>query len=325
MVVRLGTVNDGASYSGEVRARYETPLGFQVGGKISARLVQVGDLVKAGQVLARIDPQDLQLGVQAMRAQLAAAKADFDKAKSDLDRYAHLLERKFISPAEFDQRRLLFDAARSRYDQARAQFNINTNQASYSELKADKDGVVTGVDAQAGQVVAPGQPIIRVARLDEKEVRVSVPESRIDELKQAGNLAITLWAEPGKQYQGKLRELAPDADPATRTYAARVSVLNPDDAVRLGMTANVIIARADAVQGVRLPLSAIFQRGQQAMVWVVDDQSLKVKAQPVTVGKYIDNDIMVTGGLANGVRVVTAGATLLFENQPVKLLQEERS
>ncbi|WP_171013690.1 efflux RND transporter periplasmic adaptor subunit [Chitinivorax sp. B] len=325
MVVRVGAVNEGASYSGEVRARYETPLGFRVGGKISSRLVQVGDMVTAGQVLARLDPQDLQLGVQAMRAQLAAAKADFDKARSDLDRYAHLLERKFISPAEFDQRRLLFEAARSRYDQAHAQFNINTNQAGYSELTADKDGVVTGVDAQAGQVVAPGQSVIRVARLDEKEVRVSVPESRVDELKQADKLTITLWADPTKQYEGKLRELAPDADPTTRTYAARVSLLNPDESVRLGMTANVMVARAGSVQAVRLPLSAVFQRSKQPMVWVIDEKTMKVKAQPITIGKYIDNDITVTAGLQNGVRVVTAGVTLLFENQPVKLLQEERS
>ncbi len=324
-VVRVAPISEGASYSGEIRARYETPLGFRVAGKISARLVQVGDLVKAGQALARLDPQDLQLGVQAMRAQLDAAKADYEKAKSDLDRYAHLLDRKFISAAEFDQRRLSYDAARSRYEQAAAQYNLNANQASYSVLTADRDGVVTAVDAQLGQVVAAGQPVVRVARLDEKEVLVNVPESRVAELRDAKTLKISLWADPGKIYDGRLRELAPDSDPATRTYAARVSLLNADDSVRLGMTASVAVDQAVLATGVRLPLSAVFQRGAQALVWSIDEKTQRVRALPVKLGKYIGNDVTVLEGLRDGTRVVTAGATMLYDNQPVKVLQEVKS
>ncbi len=318
--VKLQPLASESSYSGEVRARYETRLAFRVGGKITARLVEVGQEVKAGQLLARLDPQDLQLSVMAKRAQRDAAKADFEKAKADLDRYAHLLERKFISPAEFDQRRLAFEAARSRYEQAEAQLSFDSNQAAYSALVADHNGVVTGVDAEVGQVVAPGQSVVRVARLDEKEVLVSVPESRVEELRGVQNLKVVLWANPGRIYSGRLREIAPDADRMTRTYAAKVSMLDADATVRLGMTANVLLGEVGKVSATRLPMSALIQRGKQPQVWVVDAKTSKVHAIPVKVGDYIENDVMVLSGLQEGARVVTAGAALLFEGQKVKLM-----
>lgn len=322
--VRLQPLASESSYSGEVRARYETRLAFRVGGKITSRLVEVGQEVKAGQLLARLDPQDLQLSVMAKRAQRDAAKADFEKAKADLDRYAHLLERKFISPAEFDQRRLAFEAARSRFEQAEAQLSFDSNQAAYSSLVADHNGVVTGVDAEVGQVVAPGQSVVRVARLDEKEVLVSVPESRVEELRGVLNPKVVLWANPGKIYTGRLREIAPDADRMTRTYAAKISMIDADASVRLGMTANVLLGEVGKISATRLPMSALIQRGKQAQVWMVDANSGKVHAVPVKVGDYIENDVMVLSGLQEGAQVVTAGASLLFEGQKVKLMDGAR-
>lgn len=319
-VVRLQLMASESSYSGEVRARYETRLAFRVGGKITGRYVEVGQEVKAGQALARLDPQDLQLSVMAKRAQRDAAKADFDKAKADLDRYAHLLERKFISPAEFDQRRLAYEAARSRFEQAEAQLSFDANQAAYSTLVADHAGVVTSVDAEVGQVVAPGQSVVRVARLDEKEVLVNVPESRVEELRAVEHPKVVLWANPGKIYSGRLREIAPDADRLTRTYAAKVSIIDADDSVRLGMTANVLLGEVGRASGARLPLTALIQRGKQPQVWVVDPKTGKVHARPVKVGDYIDNDVMILAGLQDGARVVTAGASLLFEGQQVKVM-----
>lgn len=319
-VVRLQLMASESSYSGEVRARYETRLAFRVGGKVTGRYVEVGQEVKAGQALARLDPQDLQLSVMAKRAQRDAAKADFDKAKADLDRYAHLLERKFISPAEFDQRRLAYEAARSRFEQAEAQLSFDANQAAYSSLVADHAGVVTSVDAEVGQVVAPGQSVVRVARLDEKDVLVNVPESRVEELRAVEHPKVVLWANPGKIYSGRLREIAPDADRLTRTYAAKVSIVDADDSVRLGMTANVLLGEVGRASGARLPLTALIQRGKQPQVWVVDPKTGKVHARPVKVGDYIDNDVMILAGLQDGARVVTAGASLLFEGQQVKVM-----
>lgn len=319
-LVRLQAMASESSYSGEVRARYETRLAFRVGGKITGRYVEVGQEVKSGQALARLDPQDLQLSVMAKRAQRDAAKADFEKAKADLDRYAHLLERKFISPAEFDQRRLAYEAARSRFEQAEAQLSFDANQAAYSSLVADHAGVVTSVDAEVGQVVAPGQSVVRVARLDEKEVLVNVPESRVEELRAVEQPKVVLWANPGKVYRGRLREIAPDADRLTRTYAAKISIIDADNLVRLGMTANVLLGEVGKSSAARLPLSALIQRGKQPQVWVVDPKSGKVRTLAVKVGDYIDNDVMILSGLQNGMRVVTAGATLLFEGQQVKLM-----
>src|SRR5574343_160169 len=206
----------GASiYTGEIRARHEVELAFRVSGKMAARLVDTGAEIKAGQPLARLDPNDLQLAASAARAQLQAAESDLTTARAEHERYAGLLAKKFVSQAAFDAKDNALNSALARQEQARAQNQITGNQAAYGTLVSEYPAVVTAVLADAGQVVG------------------AVPENRLAELRQARNIMISLWADPRMSVRGELRELAPAADPATRTYAARIRLLNPAKCPRL--------------------------------------------------------------------------------------------
>lgn len=301
--------------TGEVRARHEADLAFRVGGKIVARLVDAGAEVKAGTALARLDPADLQLAQQSARAQLAAAESDAATSKADRERYADLLVRKFVSQAAFDSKDNAAKAAQARLDQARAQAAVSGNQLGYGTLVADQAGVITSVLAEPGQVVSAGQAVMRLARLEEKEVAVVVPENRVADLKAAKEINIDLWALPDLRLKGELRELSPAADATTRTYAARIRILKPPAEVQLGMTARVTIGGAVTDTPFVVPLSAVIDRGQGAMVWIVVDN--KVRAQPVTVRQFRDDGAVLSGGLKGGELVVVAGANRLAADQPV--------
>lgn len=316
--VRGGMVSGDVLYSGEVRARKESRLGFRIGGKITGRFVEVGDRVKAGQTLLQLDGQDAQLNVSALQAQLSAAQVNASQAKLDFDRSKQLQAQNFVSQAEVDRRQTAWQAANAQLNQAQAQMKLAGNQASYTTLVADRAGVISSIDAEVGQVVSAGQPIVRLAGDGEKEVVISIPESRVDELRKADKLAISLWAMPEQQYQGKLRELAPDTDPITRTYAARVQITNADDHVRLGMTASVA-ALTGSQKAVRLPLTAIFDQTGKPQVWVVDPKTSTVNLIPVKLAGIQDNRVVVTGGLGEGQQVVTAGVHLLHAGQKVRL------
>lgn len=226
-------------FSGDVRPRVESRLGFRVPGKIIARLVDVGATVRKGQVLARLDPTDLALAQQSAQAQLQAAKTDRDLAASDLKRFSELFAKGFISAAEQQRHQANYDAAQARYDQAVAGYRNQSNQAAYATLEADADGVVTSVDAEVGQVVSAGQPVVRVAQTAEKEVVVGIPEDQVDALRKSPDVRVKLWADPSRSLPGKVREIAPAADPATRTYTVKITVPNPPPDLKLGMTAVV--------------------------------------------------------------------------------------
>ncbi|MFZ1899992.1 MAG: efflux RND transporter periplasmic adaptor subunit, partial [Azonexus sp.] len=204
-------------YTGEIRARHEVDLAFRVGGKIAARLVDSGMMVKAGQPLARLDPADLQLSRQAAQAQVAAAESEFTTAGAERARYADLVAKRFVSQAAFDAKENAFRSAQARLEQARAQSRISGNQAEYGTLVAEHEGVITAVLADAGQVISAGQPVFRLARPEEKEVAIAIPEGRLAELKAARQIAVSLWAQPELVMAGEIRELAAAADPATRT------------------------------------------------------------------------------------------------------------
>lgn len=306
------------SYAGEVRARHEADLAFRVGGKLVARAVDVGATVRPGTVLARLDPADLQLNVAAVRAQVSAAESDLALAKSELDRYTALAREKFVSTAMLDAKATAHQAAAARLEQARAQLAVSGNQAGYGTLVSDRAGVVTAVLAEAGQVVAAGQAIVRVARPDEKEVLIYVPEGRLAALKTAPDLAIRFWAQPDLTLRGRLRELAPAADPATRTYAARIQLLDADPAVQLGMTAQVALAAGPATAGVLVPLPAVIERGEGPEVWL----ALQGKAvrRPVKVAAYREDGVVLATGVAVGEPVVAVGAHKLVAGQAVQAL-----
>ncbi len=320
-VVHIESLASQATYSGEVRARYETPLAFRVAGKLAARQVEVGSLVRKGQVLARLDEADLSLQAQASEAGKVAAQAQLTRAKSDYERFKVLRERNLVSEFDFKNAQTQFEVAQSQYEQAQAQARVGGNQAGYAVLVADANGVVTALQAEIGQVVAAGQPVVTLARSGEREIEISVPESRVDELRKASSIDIRLWAKPDKLYPGVVREIAPDTDPVTRTYSTRISVQKADTDLKLGMTATVTLHGVGST-GVRLPLTAIYQPEATAQVWVVDADGV-VNLRAVTLGEFIDNDITVLSGLNEGERVVTAGVNRLIPAQRVRVLEDK--
>lgn len=305
-------------YSGEIRARYETDVGFRVGGKIVSRAVDAGARVKQGQVLARLDPADAQLAAHAAQAQLASAESDFAFAKAERDRYSDLLAKKFISQSAFDAKETAFAAARARVDQARSQAAITGNQASYTTLVADADGVVVSVAAEPGQVVSAGQPVLRLARDGEKEVVLNAPEGRLPRFRVGNEVSISLWSDPAQPFRGRVREIAGGADPVTRTYAVRVTAVDPPKSAQLGMTANVAFASAADAATVVLPLSALAGDRTQPAVWIVDPATSQVRSRPVTVGEYREDGVAITQGLNAGDLVVTAGVHKLRAGQVVR-------
>jgi RND family efflux transporter MFP subunit len=310
-----------ASYSGDVKARYETPLAFRVAGKIIERKVEVGSQVKVGQALAQLDTQDFNLSSQSSEAQLAAARGDFELAKADLDRYRELLSKRFISEAEYQKRETNYNSAKSRLEQVQAQLRQSQNQVRYTTLAATHDGIITSLDAESGQVVSAGQVVMRLARPEEKEVVVAVPENRLDELRLSPDIRVSLWAQPDKPYQGKLREISPGADPVTRTYLAKISITNVDDKVKLGMTASVYLQGASSKTVFALPLTALYQiQGKQPAIWIVEGAANTVRLVPVKLGEYRGNTVTVLEGLSNGQLVVTAGVHKLFAGQKVRPL-----
>jgi multidrug efflux system membrane fusion protein len=314
---------DGANvYSGEVRARYENDLAFRVGGKAVARYVDVGATVTKGQPLARLDPQDAKLNVDAARSALAAAEADHALAKAEVERYRDLYAKKFVSQAVLDARETTFNTTKAKLEQARAQALVAANQSSYTTLAAEADGVITAVGLEPGQVVSPGQTVLRFARPDEKEVVINVPESRLAELRDAKRIQVAVLAAPDKPAAGRIREIAPNADAATRTFAVRVSVLDPDPAIRLGMTANVALGEARSEPVIRLPLSALTQVEARPAVWVVDPQTSRVNLRPVEIGAYREDGVTVTTGLRPGEVVVTAGVHKLLAGETVRVVSE---
>ena len=310
----------GARYSGEVVARYESQLGFRTPGRIAARLVEVGSAVKRGQPLMRLSPEQEVLHVVAAGADVDAAKSRVAQARVDLQRTEALLARQFASRAELDQQKLVLDQAEAQLRAALAQREVSENQRGYTVLTADRDGVVTAIAAEAGQVVAAGQPVVTVAADGEREVAISIPESRIDELRQARSLQVAAWAHPGRTWTGALRELAPGTDSVTRTYSARISIRNPDpQQLRLGMTASVLVSDVEGPSAIRLPLTAIVDREGQRQVWVVDPKTSRVALRQIALGSPQDDSVLVVSGLSGGETVVTAGVHMLQSGQLVKL------
>ncbi|MFZ3323529.1 MAG: efflux RND transporter periplasmic adaptor subunit [Usitatibacter sp.] len=308
-------------YSGELRARYETDLGFRIPGKIVARLVDAGARVTKGQVLARLDPEDAKLAAQGASAQLASAEADFTLAKSELARYQDLLAKKFISQSAFDAKQNAFAAAQAKVEQVRTQAAITSNQANYTNLAADADGVIVSVTGEPGQVVAAGQPVLKLAHAGEKEVVVNAPEGQLARFKTGQDVAIQLWADPAKPFHGRIREIAGGADPVTRTYAVRVSAIDPPSQAQLGMTANVVFNPSADSGIVLLPLSALAGNDQKPAVWVIDPATSRVKLRAVNVGQYREDGVTIISGLNAGDVVVTAGVHKLRDGEPVRFAE----
>ncbi len=317
LTLATGAVGSTTEFSGDVRPRYESRLGFRVGGKISARKVDVGTVVKRGQVLMQLDPQDLRLGQAQAQANLRAAQTNYELARADLKRYQDLRSQNFVSQAVLDQKTAAAHSALATVEAARAALREQANQTGYATLESDADGVVTGIDAEVGQVVQAGTPVVRVARTDEKEVVIGVPEDQVDELRDVSDVKVKLWADPNQSIPGKIREIAPVADPATRTYTVKVSI-PPRDDIRLGMTAVVQLAHAKGGAALKVPLSALYHDKGVTSVWVIENGA--VRLVPVQVGGVSGNDVLLAGGVKPGQTIVTAGVNLLKPGQKVKVL-----
>ena len=317
------TAGERLEFSGDVRPRYESQLGFRVGGKIVERKVDVGATVKRGDVLMRLDPQDLRLAESQARATLRAAETERDLARADYKRHVDLRAQNFVSQAVLDTKQSALKAAQANVDAARAGLRGQSNQSNYTNLAADADGVVTAIEAEVGQVVQPGSPVVRVARTVEKEVVIGIPEDKVGQLRAAGDVSVRLWANEAVAFPGKIREVSPVADPATRTYTVKVALPKSAD-VRLGMTATVELATGgNGPAGLRLPLTALVQHKGASSVWIVENGA--VKLVPVQVVGQVRNDVLVTGQIAAGQNVVTAGVNLLKNGQKVRILTADIS
>lgn len=310
-----------AEFPGDVRARAESKLGFRVGGKVIARKVNIGDTVKRGQVLMQLDPQDLRLAQAQANAGLQAARSNAELASAELKRYQDLRDKNFVSQAVLDGKITAERAARATYDQAAAAFKGQSNQAGYAVLVADVAGVVTGVDAEVGQVVAAGTPVVHVAQTADKEIVIAIPENQVDTLRRVSNVQVRIWANPKDLIPGKLRELSPIADPATRTYAAKIAIPNASDEVRLGMTAYVRFVTKTPTAAIRVPLTAVFPNQGGTAVWIVENGA--VRLAPVQVAGPSADTIMIAAGLAPGQTVVTAGVNSLKPGQKVSILGDD--
>lgn len=321
LTVGVGALQSSLEYSGEVRARVESRLGFRVAGKIVQRQAELGQHVRAGQVLAQLDPRDYQLATDAARAQLASATTQRDLAAADYKRYQALKDQSFISGAELERRDATLKAAQATLDQARAQLSSQGNQAAYTTLVADVSGVVTGIDAEPGQVVAVGAPVVRIAQDGPRDVVFAVPEDKVAQIAQGSEVAVRGWSG-GAPLAGRVREVAASADPATRTYQVKVAIEGAE-APALGATVYVTpkaLSHA-GIAAIKLPTSALRQQGQDTAVWVYDAASGTVKSQLVQIATADGNEAVVAAGLTPGMQVVATGVHVLSPGQKVTVYQ----
>jgi len=315
LVITVHKVSDGyeRTFTGVVRARHESDQGFRTGGKVVARLVEVGQSVVAGQALARLDPADYELGLRAAEDQLQAARVDAEQAASDEARFRRLLADHSVSVADHERQKAHSDAAAARQAQASRQLELARNRTKYATLVAEFDGVITSVRFEVGQVVAEGQPIVSIAKPSELEVVTDLPEELAGNAR-ALSASASLWDAPELTLPLKLRELSPAASAQTRTFRARFSILDKSptarQALHLGITANLHLAARNGELAAVLPATAIWKTDGKSMVWQVENAGSKIVAQPVEVIRYTDEAVLVRG-VADGARVVSAGVQKL--------------
>jgi len=319
LVTRPGAAATAVSaFAGEVRAREESPLSFRVGGKLIERKVDVGAHVAAGQVLAVLDAGDLEAQARAAQAQLAAAEADYGRARADQVRYAQLAKDQLVSRSTMDAQDAAAKAALGQVNAARANLDVARNQSAYTHLRAPSAGVIASRSAEAGQVVAAGQQVFALAADGVREVAFAVPEGAIATFKPGQAVRVELWSQPGKRWPARVREVAPAADPASRTYAARVSVDAPAGTLELGQSARIYLPGA-ATAGLSVPLSALQRTAAGgSAVFVADPRSGTVKLKPIHTGPYGAQSVPVLSGLGAQDWVVAAGGHLLRDGQKVQ-------
>lgn len=311
-----------SAYAGEVRARHEPALAFRVGGKISRRLVEVGERVQKDQPLAELEPQDLGLQVDASRAQWDAARSEQTLAEAEFARQQALRARGLNSASAFDAAQAQLQAAASRVQAARAQLDVSRNQAGYAVLRAPAEGVISQRMAEAGQVVAAGQAVFLLAEEGEREVVIALPEQIVSSISLGQPVQVQLWSQRERALSGRIRELAPAADAASRTYAARVSITDTTESVELGQSARVYFAE-NGGETLRLPLAAVSATEGHAWVLKVDPTSRRVQRTAVSLGAFGETSVPILQGLTADDWVVAGGIHLLRDGQEIRPVDRE--
>lgn len=346
-----------ASLPAQIEARYATPLSFRVAGKIIDRSVRLGDAVKAGQVVARLDPADLSKNAASARAQLDAAQHQLDYATQTVTRDRAQARENLIAPAQLEQSENAYSSALAQRNQATQQAALASDQLGYGNLKADRDGVITAEQADTGQNVSAGQPVYQLAWTGDVDVIVDVPEVALSAFRIGQTASVSLPAVPGKTWQARVREIAPAADPMSRTYRAKLSLLSPGPDVKLGMTANVAFAQPFATSAmsapvasasapaaasgasgasatstastaatavaegppITLPSTALFHEGNQPAVWVVKPDDTLVLRR-VKIARYGERTVTVAGGIQPGERIVWQGVHTVTAGEKVRVI-----
>lgn len=318
MTVGAAHSSTAASYTGEVKSRYESPLGFRIAGKIIERRVNVGEVVHKGQVLARLDASDNQLNAQAAQAELAAAEANLSLAQAELVRRQQLLQKQFISKSALDSYETQVRTAQARVQQAQAQAQVSRHQTGYTQLVSDRDGVVGMIAAEPGQVVSAGQAIARIYDLNALEVAIAIPEALISQLHQGDTAKVTL---ADAEYRGRIREIAPAANSQTHAFDVRIQVTDADPRMKLGMTAYAQLhaTNSSAVSTLTIPSTALTQAKGQPAVWVIDDKQ-QAHLRPVSTGSLSEEGIAIVAGLQSGERIATIGVHTLVEGMQVEAI-----
>lgn len=322
-VVEVKAPQQGASltYSGAVRARTEIPMGFRVDGKVTQRLVDVGQRVKAGDVLAKLDSTDYELSVRQAEAELASAEKQVEISQLALKRAQTLQQQNVTSQSQLEQAQLSSQQAIASRDAAASSLDQARNRVTYSVLNADVPGLVTAVSAEAGQVLAAGTPVLTIAEDGEKEAVIAVPEGDIAQFEPGKTVKASFWFDQKLVVDGKVREVAGSADAQSRTFAVRVSL--PDDPrIRLGVTATVTAVSDAVAQTFELPLTALTKQDDKSVVWVVDPDTKKVSPRTVTIGGFTADGVRIGSGLAAGDLVVAAGTQFMQPDLEVNLSAE---
>lgn len=310
-----------STFHGIVHAEFEPNLSFRIAGKIISRSVDIGQIVKQGQVLASLDPTDYKLSADSAHAQVASAKSSYVTQQANLQRYKELLQQNFVSQAEYDSRKAQFDSAKAQYEEANNQLANSQNQVNYTVLKAPSDGVVTSINMEAGQVVTSGQTVATMAVSGVKEVEIELPEAQINNYKPGMPAEIKIWATDAS-YKGTIRIINQASDQQTRTFTARITINNPDANIKYGMTADVQVSPLNSRDGVELPLNSLYANGGKSYVWLMDKNS-QAKLIPVEVISTNGSSMKIQpGSLHDGDKVVSAGSNLIYAGQKLRIYND---
>ena len=309
------------TFTGIVEARVQSDLGFRVGGKILERSVNMGQRVQKGQILMRLDPEDLRLSAAAQQANVQAARAKYIQTSADEKRSAMLVNSGVISRREYDQDRAALDSAKAQLEVAEAQARVSNNSSEYAVLLADADGVIVQTLSEPGQVVAAGQTVIQLAHDGPREALINLPEGVRPDL---GTIASARLYGQDQTYQARLRELSDAADPASRTFEARYVLEGEAASAPLGSTVTITLVtkQSSGNQSFLVPVGAIYDRGSGPGVWIVDESEVKFRF--VKIASIGQEEVVVSRGVDAGENVVALGAHLLHEGQVVNLANEEK-